>query len=535
MSAKIREPTETTEEIRFEDLDLIYMFSFDLGGFIEKVEYLEREFSSKYGLTEGIWTPSSDEREFTLEFARRKAKELGIEDAENASAKELKANEELMKELNKAIAMFRLIISKNYEACNPEYLEQGRYVRLKLIDLNLRIEDPEFKIKDLDKELRCELYLLLHNTGVAIVTAWIHLDGDLLVDDLIEIEEKKLYEVKCTINSPLGESKEKTLSDFIYDKIITPLRNEFEKKLGHEKLRPLYSYYMVSTVVCIRKYRCQDECTTAKDVVERHPREIYGILQGYRDWRSCQVDIIKEELKDLSPSKDYAMFTEGFFIGSTALYENLSEENQELAYREYELYLVLPLELLLLSDLILHVYSSIYQDRLKDFRKRIEERKLVRPSEIVSIMKDLTYGLEEYNNVLVFTKEPYRRVVEYGKKHLRLLDEADMLRSGLRELNDMARTCYDEEILGALVKLIAQEGKLSKIHVLSTILFGLFTTVMSSEFLRLVFESLKVINIIPILRDIEIAAGVTAISAFVSEVVFLFVEKMRERYKERQI
>jgi len=467
---------ETTEEIRFEDLDLIYMLSYDLGGPIEKVEDLEKQFSSKYKLTEAIWTPSSGEREFTLEFARRKAKELGIKDAENASAKKLKANERLMEELNKAIAMFRLIVSKNYEACGVQYLKLGRYVRLKLIDLNLRIEDPEFKIKDLDKELKCELYMLLHNTGVAVVTVWVHLNGDLSVDDVIEIEKKDLYEAKCTIKSPLGEEfKETTLDDFIYQKIITPLRDEIEK------LRSPYSSYWVQSVICIRKYRCQDGCMTAEDVVEKHPREIYGILKMYVDWRSCRTNIIKEELKNLFSSTDYAFFVANMlmanevplFIGSTTLYEKLkSEEDQELAYREYELYLVLPTELLLLSTLVLDVYSSIYRDKFRDIKNRIKENKVVRPSEIVSVREELVNGLEEYNDILVFVKDPYERVMEHGKKGLSR--KVNALEYELQELSDMARAFYEEESLRKQEDLSRTQTKLAFWQAVLTLLFGIF-------------------------------------------------------------
>jgi len=501
---KVGKIPETTEEIRFEDLDLIYMFSHDLGrpiGKIEdlKIEDLEKHFSSQTKLTEAIWTPSSDKREFTSEFKSRKLKELGIKDAENDIEKELEADERLYNELYKATAMFRLIVSKNYEASNPEYLESGRYLRLKLIDLNFRIEDPEFNIRGLGKELRCELYMLLHITRVAVVTVWIHLNGDLSVEDIIEIKEKKLYKAKGTIKTSLGEEfKETTLDDFINDEVITPLRSELMRsELKKHSFSPLYhEYYEVEEVICIKKYRCQDGCITAEDVVEKHPREIYGIFKTYRDWRSSRTNIIKEELKNLSTSVDYAIFVANtlmadevhLFIGSTALYKKLkSEEDQELAYREYELYLVLPTELLLLSALVLNLYSSIYQDKFEKIKNMIKENKVVRSSEIVNIIEELEYGVEgSYNIFSVFVRDPYRIVMEHGEE--RLSREVNKLEHKLQNLSSMARTFYEEESLRRQEFLSGMQTILT----FNIILLGVMTII----FQALQFLRFKVIDII---------------------------------------
>jgi len=62
-------------------------------------------------------------------------------------------------------------------------------VRLKLIDLNLSVRDPELSYLN---ELKCELYLLLHSAGVGVLTAWIHLNGNFSTDDLIEIERRAI-------------------------------------------------------------------------------------------------------------------------------------------------------------------------------------------------------------------------------------------------------------------------------------------------------------------------------------------------------
>jgi len=506
---KVGEIPEISEEIRFEDLDLIYNFSYDLGRPIGKIEDLEIEdleklFSSKY--KEAIWTPSSDKREFTFEFAHRKSKELGIKDVENAIEKKLEACKRINKELYKATAMFRLIVSKNREAGGLKYLKSGRYIRLKLIDLNFRIEDPEFNIKDLGKELRCELYMLLHISRVAVVTAWIHLNGDLSVEDIIEIEEKKLYNAKCTIKTSLGEEfKGMTLDDFIYYEVITPLRDELKAhtfSLSYYDIKEVYNIeevYDIVQAICIRKYRCQDGCITAEDAVEKHPREIYGIFKTYRDWRSCGTNIIEEELKNLSTSVDYAIFVANMlmanevhlFIGSTALYEKLkSKEDQELAYREYELYLVLPTELLLLSNLVLIVYSSIHQDKLKEIKNKIKGKKDVRSSEIVNIMVELANGVEGFYNTAVFVMDPYRMVMEHGQE--RLSREMDKLERKLQDLSSMARTFYEEESLRKQEEsLRKQEESLRKQESLSRMQTFLTFNIILLGFMTVIFQALQ--------------------------------------------
>jgi hypothetical protein len=494
MDVKIKKPAENTEEIRFEDLDLVYVFSFDLGAPVKAKDL--GEWFSRSKLVEGIWIPPSEYRP-APEFVRRKAKELEIKNAEKISEEELIKNEKLMEEINRAHAMFLSILSEDCKVCDPEYLELGRYVRLKLTDLNLRIEDPEFSYLN---GLRCELYLLLHDAGVGIVTVWIHLNSYLSTDDLIKIENK-LDEAKCIIEDSFGStSNAKSLDEFIFQNIIDPLRTAatFSSEYGGfdaavnalrrgdittDKLKKkLRSFYRtIFSFVCIRKHRCQDGCITAEDAVERHSREIYGILMNYENWKYAQTDAIKEVIKNnLSSCVDYVIFvaTEAsLFIGSVILYERLkSAEDQELEYRRTELNLVLPMEFLLLSDRILDVYISIYRSKLAELRERRRRGEAMKPSEIIEIREELMYGLEEYNNVLFFVKDPHRKIMEHGKESLMLSRKVNTIISGLQELSDMVRTFYEEEILRR------QEG-LSRMQTILTVLFGIFGVFQALEFL----------------------------------------------------
>jgi len=456
-----------SEEVRFEDLDLVYITSFDLGAPIEAedLKKLLKSFSERYKMVEGIWIPP-ERAELMPQFVYRKANELGIEDPEKISIEGLMKNKGLWEEINRAHAMFRAIVLIDEIVFDPEYLELGRFVRLKLTDLNVSIKDKEVHLN----ELKCELYLLLHSAGVAVLTAWIHLNGNFSTDDLIKIE-RKLYDAECTIKGSFRNIVIRgTLRGFVEQSIMSPLQATvlFKDEYGsygavfdalirgditgdkiNEKLRTPYS--PVHRAVCIRKHTCNYKCKTAEEAIERHLRELAGVFGVHGAWRYYREDTPKKVLgENLSPDVDYAIFVAGptsLFLGSPALDEELiSEEDKELEYRSRELFLVQPVEFLSLSDMILKVYNSVYRNMFKEIRERRKRGETVKPSEIAKIRESLMEGLEEYNNVLLFRSDPERSIMEHGKEKLRLSDKVDTLKSLLEELGDMARTLYDEEI-----------------------------------------------------------------------------------------
>jgi hypothetical protein len=527
-----------SKEVRFEDLDLIYIFSFDLGAPVEARD-LGESFSKKYGIVEGISIPPYEARP-TPEFIRLKAEELGI-DVEEMSEEE---DKNLTEEIRRAHAMFGEIISKDDLSCDPRYLELGRYARLKLADLNLMIIDPKLSylgpepasihaltassshgfeicpplIPANELELKCEVYLILHNTGVGVVTVWIHLNGDLSADNVIETE-RELFNAECIIRDSFGDiiMLDGTLYKFVEQFIFKPLRAAtlFKSKYGSydaafdalkrgditeyeidEKLRTRHS--SIHCVVCIRKHRCWGKCATAEDAIKRHLREIYGILSRDKWWRYHRIDVAKKALgENLSYTVGYAMFVAigaSLFISSATLDEELMKDrelNKELGYRFIELDLVHPMEFLLLSDMILNVYISVYRKKFEELKERRRRGEIVRPSEIAEIRGDLMNGLEEYNNVSLFRADPSRSIMGYGKERLRLSKKADVLKSGLKELSGMSRTFYEEESLKkqedfsrAQVKLLARQEDLSRKQFLLTILFGVFGAFQAMEYLE---------------------------------------------------
>jgi hypothetical protein len=489
-----------TEEVRFEDLDLVYIIPFDLGAPVEaeNLEGLLEQFSKRYKIVEGWSHPVGAGP--TLQFLYRKAKELGIEDPEKIGIEELMENERLREEIDRALTMFEAIVSADESVFNPEYLKLRRYMRLKLTDLNVSIKDKELSYLN---EVKCELYLLLHRAGVGVLTAWIHLNGNFSTDSLIKIE-KELHKAKCTIKDPFGNVREGTLYGFIVENIIKPLhagvlfKGEYggydaafnALKRGYiteykimKKLRTPYS--PVYRVVCIRKHSCNYKCETAEEAVERHLREMAGISVADKAWRYYREDAARKDLgENLSLDVHYAVFVTprvtSLFLGSAMLDEELkSEEDKELAYRSRELALVQPVEFLLLSDMILRVYTSVYRNKFEEIRERRRRGETVKPSEVAKIREGLMDGLEEYNNVSLFRVEPHRSIMGHGKERLRLSDEVNVLKSLLEELDGMVRALYEEETL--------------KKQIILATLFGLFGIFQALEFLEPKLGILKAI------------------------------------------
>uniref|UniRef100_A0A7C1CGR3 Uncharacterized protein n=1 Tax=Thermofilum adornatum TaxID=1365176 RepID=A0A7C1CGR3_9CREN len=432
-------PAES-RDVRFEDLDLIYIIPFDLGAPVdEDLKETIQRVSERCEMVEEYWIFSEE------------------------TSAGLKS------------PIFQMIIKEDKSRLDIDYLKRKRYARLKLSSFYLRTEDQGLNLQ----QLECEPYLLLHKSGIGVLTIWIHLYGGFTADELIDIK-KKLFDAKSKIKYFAGDASEETLREFVDHKIMPSLRNAVllsEKARVQPDLRTRYAGLW--RVICIRKHSCNDRCSTAEDAIKRHLRELAGIAMRDKGWRDYREEAARDILgENLSYSKDYAMFVTNnvsLFLGSAKLDEKLKvKDDKDLAYREKELPLIQTMEILVLSDMILRVYTSIYRNKFSMLKGR--RRKVMKPSEIAEMREDLLDALEEYRSVLLFTASINRRILEKGKERLELLDEADALRLVLQELDEIARTIYEEDI--------------SKTQAVLTVLFGISTVLPVAEVLEFVFGSI---------------------------------------------
>jgi predicted amino acid-binding ACT domain protein len=404
------------------------------------------------------------------------------------------------------------MIAKDRRALHFEYLELGRYTRFKLIELEAEVVEPA-KVEADDREIqeymretvrgfRIEPYLLIHNAGIGVVTAWINLKGKFSVDDIITLE-KRLDEIKLNVKDAFGNQLESiTLGGFVDVAIATPLqaavlfkdrygdfRRVFEALGRHEigmneiedGLRDKYTTRHV--IVGIREVECDHRCFTAEDVVKKHVKEVAGILTRIEGWRDYRIDTAKEDLgrnlDSLEPSAMYLAIGASLFLGSPKLSKEIEEEvvgspldkdNIDTAFRLRMLALVTPMEFLVLSDKILDVYDTFYHKKREKFQERKGRGEVVNPSEYMELRSELTEALEEYRNVGFFKVDPDRSILEYGKEVYRLTEWVDVLRSALDELAELARTHYEE--------------RFAKSQLMLTVVFGIFGIFAEIEFLE---------------------------------------------------
>ena len=421
--------------LTIEDIDLVFVFAFDLGAKVD-VKELGEAFANKYPIVEARWHPPEKPR-FTLH------------------------------------PLYSSIIIIDRVALDPMYLELSRYARLKLVEHEADVVNSD--MGKIVKKFKIEPYLLIHNTGIGVVTAWINLKGNFTTDDIITFENR-IDEIKLNIKDAFGKQyKSVTLGEFIYSAIANPLQRIVK---GSKELRDAI---VTSHVIAgVREVKCGDRCFTAGDIVKGHVKEIAGILTRAERWRDFRNDAAEENLgRNLSYFERYAMYLTlgaSLFLGSPKLKEEIEEKvsksplDKDTAFRLPMLGLVTPIEFLMLSVKILDVYDSFFRKRREDFQERKRRGKAVNPSEYMELRSELTEALEEYRNVEFFTRDPSRSILGYGKEVYRLAERVDVLRSALDELAELARTHYEE--------------RFAKSQLVLTVVFGIFGIFAEIEFLE---------------------------------------------------
>jgi hypothetical protein len=503
------------EGLTIKDVYLVFIFAFDLGAKVD-AKKLGEAFAQHYPIVEVVWHPPEESRHTSVAIYIA-AKKLGLIDDEitlreftNRGLVDKFANDESVIEgIIRLHVLFRGMIISDRTALDPEYLELGRYTRFKLVELEAEVVEPDKveaddraiqrrikrRIREMVRGFRIEPYLLIHNAGIGIVTAWINLKGNFTTDDIITLE-RHLDEIKLNVKHTLGKQYDAiTLLEFVDVAIAAPLRaavlfrdryGDFERvfeALGRhenganeimEGLRVKST--AVHVIVGVREVKCNDGCFTAVNVVKNHVKEVAGILTRNRSWRDYRIDKAEEDIgRNLSPIEPFAMYLgigASLFLGSPKLSKEIEEEaarlplDKDIAFRLRMLNLVTPMEFLALSSKILDVYDSFFRKKREKFQERKGRGEVVNPSEYMELRSELTEALEEYRNVTFFIADPPRSILEYGKERHRLREWEGVLRSALDELAELARKRF------------------AKSQLVLTVVFGIFGIFAEIEFLE---------------------------------------------------
>jgi hypothetical protein len=505
------------EGLIIKDVDLVFIFAFDLGDKVDAKE-LGEAFAQHYPLVEGGWHPPEKPRQTSAAICIA-AKKLGLIDseitmrefAESRLDDKLASDVRVIEGIKRLHVLFRGMIASDRIALDPEYLELGRYTRFKLVELEAEVVEPDKveaddretqgRIREMVRGFRIEPYLLIHNAGIGIVTAWINLKGNFTTDDIITLEDH-LDKIKLNVKDIFGNQYAITLLGFVEVTIATPLRaavlfrdrygdfkRVFEALRRHEIgtneiMEGLRVKYTTGHVIFgVREVKCNDGCFTAVNVVKNHVKEVAGILTRNKRWRDYRIDKAEEDLgRNLSPNEPLAMYLAigaSLFLGSPKLSKEIEEEAaglpldtdyKDAAFRLRMLGLVTPVEFLVLSHKILDVYDSFFRKKREKFQERKRRGETVNPSEYMELRSELTEALEEYRNVAFFIANPPRSILEYGKERYRLREWEGVLRSALEELAELARTHYDE--------------RFAKSQLVLTVVFGIFGIFAEIEFLE---------------------------------------------------
>jgi len=524
------------EGLTIKDVDLVFIFAFDLGDKVD-AKKLGEAFAKHYPLVEVVWHPPK-EPGYTSVAIYIAAKKLGLIDGE-ITVNKLANDESVIEGIIRFHPLFLGMIISDRIALDPDYLELGRYTRFKLVELEAEVVEPDKveaddretqeRIREMVRGFRIEPYLLIHNAGIGIVTAWINLKGNFTTDDIITLKDQ-LDKIKLNVKHTFGILYAITLRRFVEVAIATPLRaavlfkdryGDFERvfeALGRDEIgtnKIMEGLKIKSTtehvIVGVREVKCNDGCFTAVNVVKNHVKEVAGILARNMRWRDYRIDKAEEDLgRNLSSLETFAMYLTigaSLFLGSPKLSKDIEEkaaglpldkDYKDAPFRLRMLILTIPVEFLVLSRKILDVYDSFFRKKREKFQERKGRGEAVNPSEYMELRSELTEALEEYRNVAFFIVDPPRGILEYGKERYRLGEWEGVLRSALEELAELARTHYEESISNTQLTLAANQLELAKRQNEMTFVFGIFGIVSAIEIVATLFGLQGVIYAVPV-------------------------------------
>jgi len=541
------ESAENNEELIIKDFDLIYVIAFNIGTRINIMDlWLEyakasQDFNDALLNVKAFWYPplgipiplSKIEEGKPSKLPSHLKKLLRDKTFLNYINKAVEETKnELIKEfierLKREAPLFMELCDVDRIALDPEYLKLGRYIRLKLADFEAEIADSRFKnLETRVGRFRVEPYLLIHGTGVGVMTLWINMKGEFTIDDVIKLSKYLINNINLRIRDPFGNQREGTLSGFINVTIIIPLQiialfkghdeiiksliktlkiivfendgaskgskiNEILRELLRSKkskrvMRRFFndpykfieenlrtSYASLHAIIGIREPECGDGCLTAEDVAKRHMREIAGILAGNEYWRSYTAETAKEYLEEnLSSSKSYVIYLTRFvtlFLGSQKMKEEiyselkLNSDNKDIGFRIYELTTVVPAEFLALSWQILNSYTFLYHKKLAGILRKIKEGS--RKGDVVMPSEVVSLRGE----LLYALEEYYNTLLFKGDPFMKVI-EYGKKRWNLSKVVDELKSELNE--LSTLVRTHYEETILRR-QLILTIIFGIF-------------------------------------------------------------
>jgi hypothetical protein len=319
------------------------------------------------------------------------------------------------KKLDEKYKLFIVAIGSEKISFDPRYLTAEKFVRIKLPDIGIQFTSEP--LNQLGK-MNVEVHLLIHKTGIIIVTLYIPLSEKTLnTYEIIEIE-RRLPEEKVKIN----DGNEKGLGEYLLDKLENLFLTELKDVSISVAVRKLkkrgYLEKEVRYAVCIRKSKY--------GIIPYE--ELYGIVNTMRGWYT--LDKSRIEFEELYKRRDFYIFVGNvgyLFFGFDEFEKHIEKTNKTFeqyperygklyflyTFPEYfEHYVITPLEFLSIIDSILERYFSKVQDVSGNVSRNYWKS--------TKLFKEFFECIQEYSNITFISARPIWKIMKDGEEKLEI-------------------------------------------------------------------------------------------------------------------
>ena len=529
------------ESPRFKDVVIFYNYVFDLGNFVDPIQTARKILNSDYAIS--LSNPITDTVELAAKFSeslktRHNAQNLadlylqqrshgvkGVilwairhpkqalslwkiyrEDIQgkstNSSSLPAKdSNENLPEVLTEAInsldarmAQVQMIASlqtfSDKRLFSELYLDDLPFVRLELEPIYATIngEEQDFIVS-----------LLIHRTGIAILSLYTQIKGELEVADLIELQTLSTVQVtKVTVHDALmatqaiamGVVKPSLIKKAMARQKNTPSEQWNEMELPPEApytLRDIIDWYrmtIISTVLDKEPVKSEDfwntlrtsdwfaypivfvegispSCETDQQFKKQYQGALAGLLMRFKKWREIKSEKIEEIIKgDLSLTHDKSVYitqSHGLVLYYSSHMNDLKQKFGENIPGHEWMFLHLQtsglIDILLIQRWILHILDS--EIRVLPYSlKRLN-----------SLKRNLLLALSEYYDITV-SYGSAKEIIEDGKKSLGIHESYEGIKTKLSNFEKLVEVQEN-------IRRYRRDLFLRLVVTMGTLLFGL--------------------------------------------------------------
>lgn len=399
-------------------------------------------------------------------YRHRREKEETPDDSEQPRDKNKTVNsmkdlllemDERILNVQKGLALHRFSDSEFF---SEAYLENLPFVRLDLYPVDVTSGDQKFEM---------DVGLMIHRTGISILTFYAVLSGQLTVDQLlnlrilqqIRIDKVTVPDAVMGINAiASGVAHPKSISGFLQKETKRGNSDEYELDLTangpsdeHYSLRDIFDWYRLAIVSTATGRTPQNEqkfwsklrstdwraypifflrpadpsIKNATMLKKRYPCQLAGLVSGANFWRRLTTQSVDNFIKD-----DHSLTeSESFYVRlshSTVIYYPESEDEPRQSSKAGKMlgtdWIFRHFQRSSLIDILL-IQQSIFQVLSQEIRSLPSQLRRLNDTK-----KNLLLALEEYHQFIVMTGTA-REIIKKGQDALLIKDAYNSIQAVL--------------------------------------------------------------------------------------------------------